>query len=245
MLSFVIISSKSNQSNYNDIIHKKLINDDIYYDIHNFTNANKGFNELCKINSLTNIFILENSKEINAEQIIDMIRNNYKLNKAFIIIINLKASDIQNLKKYPFYTDIINKNDNLTEKLESDIKIILKLSENKNEFFTIIKDKLLYRIPYSDILYIEKELNGKKSIIVTKTQKFFVLKSLNELQKNMDSGFRRTHQSAIVNMENVQEIDFENNKIILKNNVECYLLSRSFKKELRGHNSKCEFQITK
>ncbi len=245
MLSFVIISSKSNQSNYNDIIHKKLINDDIYYDIHNFTNANKGFNELCKINSLTNIFILENSKEINAEQIIDMIRNNYKLNKAFIIIINLKASDIQNLKKYPFYTDIINKNDNLTEKLESDIKIMLKLSENKNEFFTIIKDKLLYRIPYSDILYIEKELNGKKSIIVTKTQKFFVLKSLNELQKNMDSGFRRTHQSAIVNMENVQEIDFENNKIILKNNVECYLLSRSFKKELRGHNSKCEFQITK
>ena len=54
-----------------------------------------------------------------------------------------------------------------------------------------------------------------------------------KLEEELDNRFFRSHQSAIVNLDNVERIDFENNVIIFNNDFTCSLLSRSAKKILK------------
>ena len=95
------------------------------------------------------------------------------------------------------------------------------------------------------MIYIEKELKSKKSIIITKYGKFHLFKSLNELEEELDNRFFRSHQSAIVNLDNVERIDFENNVIIFNNDFTCSLLSRSAKKEIKKKHTKRGLNKTK
>lgn len=86
---------------------------------------------------------------------------------------------------------------------------------------------------YEDILYIEKERNSKKSIIHTKTDIVYTTKTLTDLEDLLDERFFRTHQSAIINLDNVKMIDPSKNYLLFNNDEKCFYLSRDKKKKLK------------
>ena len=236
MLKFVTIAnSKETNEKYENIINIVMMKLDLYYEIRKYEKDDKGFIEICKNNCGTNIFIIEDSEEVSAERIVKLIKKEYKMVAAFIVIVG-KESETRLEKlvfEHSFLIDVIENNEDININLENDIKRILDILDARKQVLNIINDKLLYRIPYGDIYYIEKELKGKKSIIITKYGKFHLFKSLSELQEELDGRFFRSHQSAIINIDNVTKIDFEKNKIIFTDDIFSSLISRSSKKKIK------------
>ncbi len=238
MLNFIILSNGSkNEGKYVNSIERVMINLDIGYEIHKFNDCNNSFINFCKDSYGTNIFILENKDTNYTNNTISLIKNEYELTKAFIIVIDKEGQE-SNISS-SFLIDVISET-NFEEHLQKDIKTVLEITEIDKNFLNIIQDKLLLRIPYNDIYYIEKELNGKKCTIVCKNKKYYVVKSLNEFQRILDSRFFRSHQSALINIEKVSVMDFENGIVQFEDNVKCNLMSRSFKKKMRKDYAKCD-----
>jgi len=241
MVKFITITrGKDSKEQYEKIINKVMMKLDLYYELKQYEKEGTGLINICKENCGTNIFIIENSEEISAERIVKIIKKEYKMVAAFIVVIGEEETRLEKLVfDHSFLIDVIKKNEDIEINLENDIKRILDILEAKKQVLNVINDKLLYRIPYSDIYYIEKELKGKKSIIITKYGKFHLFKSLSELEEELDSRFFRSHQSAIINIDNVEKIDFEKNLIIFTEDIMCFLISRRFKKFLRKLFTKC------
>ena len=234
MVKFITIAKNKEVNNsFENIINVVMMKLDLYYEVNKYEDDK--FKEKCKNNCGTNIFIIEDSEDISAERIVKMIKKEYKMVAAFIVIVGKEEeSRLEKLVfDHSFLIDVIKDNEDLDINLENDIKRILDILDARKQVLNVINDKLLYRISYSDIYYIEKELKSKKSIIITKYGKFHLFKSLNELEEELDNRFFRSHQSAIVNLDNVERIDFENNVIIFNNDFTCSLLSRSAKKILK------------
>ncbi len=243
MLKFITLSeNKDNSEKYISIINKMMMNLDLYYEVYNFESESSEFINICEENFGTNIFIIEDSENLSAERLVRLIKKEYKMVAAFIVVVGKEhILSLNNLVfDYSFLIDVIKDDVDICINLENDIRRILNILEVKKPVLNVFCDKLLYRISFNDIYYIEKQLNGKKAIIVTKMGKFHLFKSLNELQEMLDDRFFRSHQSAIINIENVKVIDFEKNKIIFNDEIVCPLLSRSFKKQIRKvYTTKC------
>ena len=62
--------------------------------------------------------------------------------------------------------------------------------------------------------------------------------SIERLSSKLGDNFIRTHQSCLVNLNNVKEIDFPTNTIIFKNDSVTNLLTNKIKKEL-----KCRYKL--
>ena len=234
MVKFITIAKeKEVNEKFENIINVVMMKLDLYYEVNKYEDDK--FKEKCKENCGTNIFIIKDSEEVSAERIVNLIKKEYKMVAAFIVVVGEENEiRLNNLVfEHSFLIDVIWDNEDLEINLENDIKRILDILDGRNKVLNIINDKLLYRIPYNDIYYIEKELKSKKSIIITKFGKFHLFKSLSELEEELDGRFFRSHQSAIINIENVEKIDFENNVIIFNNDISCSLISRSSKKILK------------
>ena len=99
---------------------------------------------------------------------------------------------------------------------------------------TFTYNHVVYRIPYNSIYYIEKEPLIKRCIIYTTNGKFFISRSINWLENVLEYGFIRTHQSCIVNIDNIKNIDFVSNVITFKNGMSTNLLANKKKKEVKS-----------
>ena len=95
------------------------------------------------------------------------------------------------------------------------------------------KDHSIFKIKYKDIIYIERELNSKSCILFSTTGEFRITKSLSEIEATLDGRFFRTHRSAIVNIDNIQEYNIRTNVITFYNGERTDLISRNKKKELK------------
>ena len=90
----------------------------------------------------------------------------------------------------------------------------------------------IYTIPISDILYVTKESNSRKSIIKTNYSEFNVNLTLHDIMDMCNGMLVQTHRSCFVNMEHVRKIDKHCNIIEFDNGETIDLLSSSYKKGL-------------
>ena len=131
--------------------------------------------------------------------------------------------------------DFINKSDcsHLEYKITDAIMTALQIHSFKKSFkFTYNNE--LYQFPYQDILYFEKDLNHNYTSIVTKTETYKLKQSITKIEIELlpIPYFFKTHQSCIVNLKNIERVDFTNNRIYFMNH-EIDLLSRNKKKILK------------
>lgn len=75
-----------------------------------------------------------------------------------------------------------------------------------NEIFTFSYKRNVYRIPYDDINYIEKESNIKRCIIHTNKDNYYISLPINKIEGLLKDAFIKTHQSCIININNIKEI---------------------------------------
>lgn len=129
--------------------------------------------------------------------------------------------------------DFIVKNENTIEQLIESIQIALAINQNK-ESFNFTYNNEYYQIPYEDILYFEKNLNDNYTTIITKNNSYKIKESITKLSiKFNDLPFLfKSHQSCIINIKNVEKVDFKNN-IIYFQDLSISLLSREKKKDLK------------
>ena len=93
-----------------------------------------------------------------------------------------------------------------------------------------------YRVPFDDILYIEKVQDNPKCIIYTENgTKYEINSSITKLINILGPNFFQSHKSCIINIDKIKKINYADNTITFINNECVYLLSNRKKKELREY----------
>ena len=235
MLNIIIYEDKEvfMKKNINSI-NIALANTDIDYRIHKFTSYSSKLEELINNREIKKVYILDVEMDgISGLEVASRIRED---DWDSVIII---ATAYDKYRNDVFYTrlmvlDFICKYSGYEKRLMEAVKTALKIIYRQKTF--IFKyNHVVYRIPYNHICYIEKEPIIKRCIIHTLNNDFYIVKSINWLNENLGSDFLKTHQSCIVNLNNIKEIDLSTNTIIFKNGDSTGLLAERKKKEVKQY----------
>lgn len=209
-------------------IDKVLMKSEHQYKVYRVSNEDKRSEYLIKRPGLRICIIEEKGK---AEEIVREVREKEEDMTAFIIVIKAdKQERYEGLYEIsPFNLQVIEK-----EEIEKVIGSIVRMWDRYTNCITYRYENQIYKIPYKDILYIEKETDSKISKIkcIGKTE-YKINKSLKKLEEMLDKNFIKTHKRAIVNIENIKEIDLNSRTIIFRDNERCSYLSRSSKKMIK------------
>ena len=131
--------------------------------------------------------------------------------------------------------DYIPKDRLWADRFESTIKYTIK-AINKRRVLSFEYNYNSYRIPFDDILYIEKIQENQKCLIKTENgSEFEVISSIAKLLKKLGPNFFQSHKSCIVNIEKIKKVNYADNTITFTNNECVYLLSNRKKKQLREY----------
>lgn len=177
------------------------------------------------------IYILDKDSRVSGLKIASMIRK-YDYD-SIIIMVSKYKNDLFNNKIMAL--DFICINDNYEERLVDDIRMAVSIMDKHNKVFTFKYNRVVYLIPFSDITYIEKESNVKRCIIHTINNKYYITGSLSSILEQLDDSFCRTHQSCIVNLNNIEEMKLGNNMLIFKNSDKTDMVTSKMKKEIKKY----------
>lgn len=232
MLQFVLLSSnKKNIRGYELVVDKLLMKEDTDYKYYNYTLLSDDLHEFIKEGENERIYLIEESDTIKATDILEVIRNSYNDLNSFIIIIDkdakIKRSYIE--ENYIVHTKVVND----VNKLSDILKQVIKAYKKKGNKLSYQYNGCFYNIDFSKILYIEKQLDSKICNIVCVENTYSINSSIKKMLEILNNDFVQTHQSAIVNLDNVQKIDFTNKIIEFINGEKTNLFSRSYKKKVK------------
>ena len=235
MINFIIYEDEEYFYNlYCEVIHKFMGRNDDRYKIHIFKEYSDEMVEFIKKVSGQNIFILD--IEVKGKSGIDLARIIRKYKKSFDNQI-LIATAHQDLVENAFHrkllmVDFISKFDSLEDYL---IASFMESYEffNQNKFLSYKQDGEVIRIPYNDILFIEKDTYEECLYIETLDDRYRYNGSITKIEKQLkdDQRFFKTHRSCIVNTFKITKLNVSIPEIRFKDkSTNC--LSRDKKKEL-------------
>ena len=234
-MNFIIYEDENKYiEKYKKIIHKLLGPLDLNYKIIEIKEYNESSKEIINNTEGSKIYILD--IEVTGKNGLDLARRIRKTGDwTSPIIIVTSHEEFKNVG----YTakilmlNFISKCKELENQLIETLKVALEINlSNKSLCYTNKGET--YRIPYKDILYIEKSLNDNICNIITKNNNYFIRKTIIELEKILsdDIAFIKTHISCIVNIRNIKSVDFEKITIFFENN-KINLISRTQKRKLK------------
>jgi len=237
-MNYAIISSnEKNIKGYKNMITKALMKYDFYYKIEKFNDNNKNLEDYVKNQCDSKIYIIEQSSTIDALNVVEKIRNKYEDLLSFIIIIDfdkkLSESDIN--ENFIFNIKVINNIEKCARHLGKIFDQFTKIQASKKDNLIFSYLGYLYQIPYSDILYFEKEVGSKLTKVICKSGEYTMTSTIQNLENTLGSGFIKSHRSAIINARNVKIIKLSENKVVFKNGLEETLISRNCKKNLKKY----------
>ena len=235
MLNITICDQDDEYLNLNvTIVNKVLVENDIDYRIHKFSGFNEKFNEVIHDENAFKIYILDASLENRFGVHSALKIREHDLDSIIIFTSDCdeKCNDIIHNKLLAF--DYICKDTFYKDKVTLAIKDAIDVYF-KHRIFTFSYNHVVYRIPYSDINYIEKEPLIKRCIIHAVDNNYYIVNSMEHLLEILGRDFVRTHQSCIVNVNNIRKINLVNNEIIFKNKDKTHLLTDKMKKEIKEY----------
>lgn len=235
MIKIVIVEDDKNQQekvkNVVDKIKFKT-NEEIQTEF--FTGYTKKLQNIIDDNTIHKIFIMDIELENNASgiQIAKKIREDDWDGAIIFITSHDKMFETVYRSIYQVF-DFIEKYHDMSKRLESDLNLILKKNFDNKMF--IYSNRLFdLKIYYRSILYIYREKDERKLVIVTDTNVFKIGLTLNEMLKLLDNRFKQCHRSCIVNVERVHKFNWNNGTFLLDNKEEIALLSKKYRKEVTG-----------
>lgn len=215
-------------------ITKFMMNYDIDYEIHEFSEYNKKFEDYAQKDDGFKIYLLDivtnKSSGINAAR---KIREEYDDWVSVIIMVTSHPEfKYEALSSRLYLLDFINKLNNMEEKIRDNLEVAMKHYDNRHKQIKYTYNRNLYNIELREIIYIEKEQDSKRCVAMTKYGKQIIPGTLNDVYKMLDDRFLKVHKSLIINLDEIREFESNTNKLIFKNGEETYLVSRNKKKEL-------------
>lgn len=156
------------------------------------------------------VYILGDENPDISIKIAKSIRGNGDWNSQ-IIIINRELIDYNDDKL--LILDHLVSDDLLMENLKVTLSTASKIIDSKKSLcFKMFGE--IFKIPYRDILYIEKNNNKNYCTIVTNDDFYIINDTINNLEEKLESScFFKTHRSCIVNLENVCSYDCSSNTL--------------------------------
>lgn len=232
MLKFVILnSSKQESRGYELEVDKLLFEDDTEYKLYNFNFLQDELYNLIKEKYNDKIFIIEESDKISSLEIIETLRNSYNDFASFVIIIDKQNKLCKNYIEDNYFVNVKIINDE--KKLTNTLKNVIKALKSKKTKLSYLYNGIFYNIDYSKILYVEKQLDSKICNIICLDDTYTISSSVKNMKEILNNDFVQTHQSAIINLNNVISIDFNNKLIQFINGNQTDLFSRNYKKSVK------------
>lgn len=115
------------------------------------------------------------------------------------------------------------------KRFKKDVRAILKRNFD-NQMFKHNASNAEFSLYYRRILYIYRDTEERKLIIVTATNKYKVSMTIQEMLDHLDQRFVQCHRSCIVNKDHVEVKNYKEGYFILDNGEKVYLLSKMNKK---------------
>lgn len=218
----------------NNIKNMSLSVYDKNYKIHRFSSYNSLLDSTIKDNNTKKIYILDDEVSgISGLELAVKIRK-YDWDSIIILVIDFDKylSDVFNTKLMTL--DIIFRDTIYGKRLTDDIKLAISII-TKQYVFTFRYNHVIYRIPYNQICYIEKEPMIKRCIIHTMEEDYYISENINSILSHLNNNFCRTHQSCIVNISNIRMVDLSSNMITFSNGIQTDMLNVKMKKEIRKY----------
>ena len=236
MLRFIICEDNKDFLNrLCTVVNKVMMPYNFEYKINKFTQYNKEVEEIIEKKYEEKVYILDiELGDISGLEIASEIREN-DLESVIIFI-----TSHPEYKNDIFYSrllaiDFIPKDKIWTDRLESTIEYTVK-EVNRKRVLAFEYNYNSYRIPFDNILFIEKIQDNQKCIINTENgEQYEILSSISQLSKKLGPNFFQSHKSYIINIEKVRKIDYADNMITFINGESYYLLSNRKKKQLREY----------
>ncbi len=233
MIKIIVVEDDINQQKtLKDVIDKTLFkrNDDIKVEY--FNKYCKELREVINDDSIRKIYIMdiELDDSISGIQIAKEIREKDWSSEIVFTTSHDKMFETVYRNIYQVF-DFIEKYISLKERLEKDLDLIFQKNFD-NEMLTYSNRQFDLKIYYRNILYIYREKDERKLVVVTDTNKFKIGLSISEMLDLLDDRFKQCHRACIINVERVQKYNWNDGYFILDNKEKVDLLSKKFKKEV-------------
>lgn len=228
MIKFVIVDDEKNEIN-----HIKLLLDEVVLqekEVISFTRINDELKKEIKDTETKKIYILdiELGRNVSGISIGKMIRDVDWESEIIFITNHDKMFESAHRTVYEVF-DFIEKFHEFDKRFKRDIKEILKRNFD-NKMFNYKVNNVELNLYYKSILYIYRETEDRKLVIVTDTNKYMVSMNIKDILPLLDSRFVQCHRSCIVNSQRVQAKNYKEGYFTLDNGNDVYMLSKKYKK---------------
>ena len=236
MLRFIVCEdNKDFLGRLCNTINKVMMPYNFEYKISKFTYYDKEVEEIIKRKNEQKVYILDiELGEVSGLEIASEIRERDL--ESIIIFITSHPE----CKNDIFYSrllalDYIAKDRLWSDRFENTLEYTIK-AINRRRILTFEFNHNSYRVPFDDILYIEKVQDNQKCIINTENNNQYEINTtITDLINKLGPSFFQSHKSGIINIEKIKKINYADNTITFLNNKCVYLLSNRKKKELREY----------
>jgi len=232
MIKFVVVDDEKHElDRVEKIITNVIFKTETEYDIFKFTKYNNNLEEIIKDNSVTKVYIIdiELDKNKSGLDIARQIREN-DWDSEIIIITNHDRMFETVYKTIYKVFNFIEKFDNMESRLTSDLKTIIRKTDDKKKFI-YKNNKISLQIYLKDIMYIYRDTIERKLVIVTTNNKYSVNMTIINILKLLDKRFKQVHRACIVNDERVRLYNWNEGFFELDNAEKVFMLSKTFRKE--------------
>ena len=236
MLRFIVCEdNKDFLGRLCNVINRVMMPYNFEYKINKFTTYSKEVGEIIRKKYEQKVYILDiELGEVSGLEIASEIREK-DLDSIIIFVTahNECKNDI-------FYSrllaiDYISKDRFWQDRFESTLVHTIK-AVNRRRVLAFDFNHNSYRVPFDDILYIEKVQDNPKCIIyVENGTKYEINSTITKLINILGPNFFQSHKSCIINIDKIKKINYADNTITFINNECVYLLSNRKKKQLREY----------
>lgn len=232
MLRVIICEdNKVHRAKLKQFIENTILRGKLDLDIALATENPKEIISYIKENKITGIYLLDVDlkNDINGIKLGEKIRELDSLGYIIFTTTHLEMSYLAFKYKVEAMDYVIKDDEDFKERVNSCIMKAYNRyhkQEYEEEYISIDTDTRIINIRPSDILFIETTGIPHKIRIHEETRQIELYANLKDIQKKLPLNFYRCHKSYIVNKDKIEEIDKKHNKIIMKNEEECYVSFR-------------------
>ena len=195
-----------------------------------YADYNKEFKNFVATNKKKVVYILD--IEMPSESGITVARHIRNVDRNSIIIIltsHHETADAIYKGRLNILT-FISKHDKVDYYLDLAIEDAISYLNEEDELLMISEPNNSISIPYRDMLYVVKD--GRKTLIKTASNDFYVYLSLDKLINMLPPYFKQSHRACIINMKRVVNISLSDKIIYFDNGSFIDYVGDKYKKEL-------------
>jgi len=233
MIKFIVIEDDKNiQAKVKNIIHTLTFDKDEEVKIKQFSKFSSDL--LAEINNCVEhkiyIIDIELADNHSGIQIAKQIRENDWESEIIFMTNHDKMFETVYRSVYEVF-DFIEKFHDFETRLKNDINKILKRNFD-NKMFIYRGRNIDLHLYYKEILYIYRDTEDRKVVIVTTKNKFSVGLSIQDTLEKLDNRFKIVHRACIANIDRVQKFNWTDKYFVLDTGLRVDMLSKKYRKEV-------------